>query len=510
MNRSRNPGRFVFWVILLALAFHVILALKAGLVADEAYYWTWSLHPALSYFDHPPMIAWVLWLSTHLFGTNRWGVRFPSLFVSVLIGLLLYRMAKEMFRDRWAGLWAVLLVTSTLLFSAGAFLITPDSIVIPFFLLALYSFWKAIDRNSDREMLLSGLWFGLGLLSKYTMVLLGPLLVLFLLLDPRGRSWFSRPSLWGAGGVALLLFTPVILWNSRHDWASFRFQWHHGMQAHQMAPLDGLSDYLGGQIGVMTPIVYLLILAAGAIAAVGLFRERSRPLLFLWLTSYPILLFFAYSSLKAKVEANWPVEGYLGAFLVTGALLTGWEVKPWLLRTALFGVGLGLFANLLVGLQVFWPLLPIDPRVDPTGRMAGFRTEDREIRALADGLPPEHRPAAWLVDGYSNASQLKFQEFGRTPVYEIHPKRPFRTTVLSETEARRLVGKPVLLIQNGPGGGFVRELEDRYGTTRFLGTLHIPRRGAKDQAPILEQDVFLIPAFRDGLSGEPPPPLRVF
>jgi hypothetical protein len=277
-----------------------------------------------------------------------------------------------------------------------------------------------------------------------------------------------------------------------------------------MAPLDGLSDYLGGQIGVMTPVVYLLILAAGAIAGVRLFRERSRPLLFLWLTSYPILLFFAYSSLKAKVEANWPVEGYLGAFLVTGALLTGWEVKPWLLRTALFGVGLGLFANLLVGLQVFWPLLPIDPRVDPTGRMAGFRTEDFEIRALAEGLPPDQRPAAWLVDGYSNASQLKFQEFGRTPVYEIHPKRPFRTTVLSETEARRLVGKPVLLIQNGPGGGFVREIEDRYGTTRFLGTLHIPRRGAKDQAPILEQDVFLIPAFRDGLSGEPPPPLRVF
>ncbi len=510
MNTVRQPGRLAFGILLAAFLFHAVLALKAGLVADEAYYWTWSLHPALSYFDHPPMIAWVLWLSTHLFGVNRWGIRFPSLLVSVLIGYFLYRMGKEIFRDRWAGLWAVLLITASLLFSAGAFLITPDSIVVLFFLLTLRSFYLAIDRDSDRSMILAGLWFGLGLLSKYTMVLLGPLLVLFLLLDRRARAWFGRPSLWLAGALAFLLFTPVILWNSRHGWASFRFQWHHGMQAHQMSPLSGLGDYLGGQLGVMTPIVYLLLLGAGVAAGIRLFRNPSRPLLFLWLTSYPILLFFAYSSLKAKVEANWPVEGYLGAFLLTGALLSEWEKRPWIRRTALAGVGLGIFGSLLVGLQIFWPVLPINPTVDPTGRMAGFRTEDREIRALEAALPPQSRPVAWLVDGYSNASLLKFHEYGRVPVYEIHPKRPFRTTVLTEEEARTLVGKPVLLIQNGPGGGFSQELEGRYGTPRFIGTLHISRRGASDPTPILEQDVYLIPSFRDGLAQEPPPYLKVF
>ncbi len=510
MNRVRQPGRVAFWVLLAAFLFHGCLALRAGLVADEAYYWSWSLHPALSYFDHPPMIAWILWLSTHLFGVNRWGIRFPSLLISVLIGSFLYGMAKEMFRDRWAGLWAVLLVSATLLFSAGAFLITPDSIVILFFLLTLRSFYRAIDRGSDRDMLMAGLWFGLGLLSKYTMVLLGPLLVVFLLLDRRARSWFGRASLWGAGALALLLFTPVILWNSRHHWASFRFQWHHGMEAHQMAPLSGLADYLGGQLGVMTPIVYILLVSAGVAGAIRLLRNPSRPFLFLWITSYPILLFFAYSSLKAKVEANWPVEGYLGAFLLTGAFLVEWDRIPWLRRTALAGIGLGFLGNLLTGIQVFWPILPINPTVDPTGRMAGFGTEDREIRALAAALPPGERPVAWLVDGYSNASLLKFHEYGRTPVYEIHPKRPFRTTVLSEAEARALVGKPVLLIQNGPDGGFYRELENRYGTPRLIGTLRIPRRGASDRKPILQQEVFLIPSFRDGLSREPPPYLKVF
>ncbi|EQD79156.1 glycosyl transferase family protein, partial [mine drainage metagenome] len=191
-------------------------------------------------------------------------------------------------------------------------------------------------------MVLAGLWFGLGLLSKYTMVLLGPLLLLYLLLAPRHRHWLRRPALYISALAAVLLFTPVILWNRSHDWASFRFQWHHGMEAHQFSPLFGLSDYIGGQTGVMTPVVYLILLAAAVWGVREIRRNRDTPILYFWITSYPILLFFAYSSLKAKVEANWPVEGYLGAFLVAGAMVSSWSFRPLLLRTAMAGVGLGL------------------------------------------------------------------------------------------------------------------------------------------------------------------------
>jgi len=510
MTWDKRPGRIVFWVILLAFLFHLLLALKAGVVADEAYYWSWSLHPRLSYFDHPPMIAWSLWVTTHLLGVNKLGIRILPLILSLLISLALYRMGKEILLDRWAGLWAVLLANASLLFSAGSFLVTPDTLVIFFFLMAVWHFYRAIERQSDWSMLGAGLWFGLGLLSKYTMVLLGPLLLVFLLLDPKGRAWFRKPSLWGAGLLSLLIFSPVIYWNSTHDWMSFRFQWHHGMQAHQMSPVAGFLDYLGSQIGVMTPIAYLFILAAGILIPVRFFKRMSRPLLYLWITSYPILLFFAYSSLKAKVEANWPVEGYLTAFLLTGALISALRFRPLLYNLAFFGVILGISASLLVGVQIFRPLIPVNPNVDPTGRMAGFGTEDRLIRALSETFPPGKKPVAWLVDGYSNASILKFMEYGRTPVYEIHPKRPFRTTVLTAEQARILVGKPVLLIQNGPKGGFVDELAGRYGKAEFLKTFLIPRKGAKDQAPIIETDILLIPSFRNGLSEEPPPVLKVF
>ncbi len=479
-------------------------------MADEAYYWSWSLHPQLSYFDHPPLIAWTLWATTHLMGTNRLAIRIVPLAISLFISVALYVLGKELLVDRWTGFWAVLLVNATLLFSAGAFLMTPDSIVVLFFLLATWSFYRAIDRGSDRAMLTTGVWFGLGLLSKYTMVLLGPPLLLFLLLDQKGRAWFRRPSLWGAAALALLIFSPVILWNRNHNWASFRFQWHHGMLAHQMTPLSGLMDYIGGQFGVITPIVYLLVIAAGVIVPFQLFRHYSRPLLYLWITSYPILLFFGYSSLKSKVEANWPVEGYVGAFLLTGALISFYRFRPFITGFALFGVGLGILASLIVGLQIFRPVIPIDPNVDPTGRMAGFGTEDLRIREIVRNLPPAQRPVAWVVDGYPNASILKFLEYGQTPVFQIHPKRPFRTTVISMKEADELVGKPVLLIQTGLRGGFADRLGGRFGKPLFLRTVLVARKGARDQSPIIESDVLLIPSFRNGLPLEPPPVLKVF
>ncbi len=510
MTLAKEPGKLVFVLASFFFLFHLVLAERAGLVADEAYYWIWSLAPKMSYFDHPPFIAWTIAFFTHIFGTDKLGIRMASLLISLALSFLLYEMGKESLKDRWAGAWAVLFVTSSLLFSAGAFLITPDSLVIFFFALTLWQFSRALEKNSGRSMVLAGLWFGLGLLSKYTMVLLGPLLLLYLLLSPRHRPWLWRPSLYISALAALLLFTPVILWNRAHDWASFRFQWHHGMEAHQFSPLAGLSDYFGGQTGVMTPIVYLLVLAAAVWGLREIRKNRDTPILYFWITSYPILLFFAYSSLKAKVEANWPVEGYLGAFLVAGAMVSSWSFRPLLLRVAVAGVALGLLSNLAVGVQIFRPIIPIDPNVDPTGRMAGFATEDREIRKVVAALPPSRRPVAWLVEGYPNTSLLKFFEYGRTPVYQIRAKRPFRTTLLPESEAERYVGHPVLLVQNGPHGGFAHEIGGTFGKSVYLGTILIPRRGARDQSPIIESDLYLIPSFRNGLSKLPAPFLKVF
>ena len=496
---KRPAGNLAIAIVVVSTAIHLLLAFGTELVADEAYYWTWALHPAAGYFDHPPLTAWILWVTTHLFGANRFSIRILPILSGVLLSWVLFQMAKSLFRDRWAGFWAVLLLNANILFAAGGFLMTPDTPQVMLYALTLWAFIRGVMEENKGFILLAGIFLGFGLLAKYTMILLPPLLFLFLLLSRSYRHWLRRPVLWVSLFLSLGIFLPDVFWNRAHHWVSFLFQWHHGMQAHQDKPLATFLDYLGGQILVLTPGLYLLLLWTGVVTFSRAFREKDPPVLFLWLTSYPVLLFFAYSSFKAKVEANWPVEGYLSAFVLTAAVLSERLDKSPTLRKWTWGsIGLAVFMILVVTTQALYPVLPINPKVDGTGRLHGMRRMDVRIRAIADRLPPDERPVAWVVDGYQNASELKFQEYGRLPVYHIHPRRKFRTDVLTPAEARSLEGKPVLLIQNGPLGGFYKELGDRWGPARYLGTIGVPRRWARSHVPVYQVDVYLIRPFQDG------------
>jgi hypothetical protein len=498
---KKQPGNLAILVTMAGLAIHTILAFSTGLAADEAYYWTWSLNPATGYFDHPPLTGWILWATTHLFGVNRFAIRIFPLLSGVVLSFLLYQMAKSIGRDRWAGFWTVVLINANILFAAGGFLITPDTPQVLFYLATVWAFYWGLQKESGTWMLLAGIFFGLGLMTKYTMVLLGPLLLLYLLLVPEYRHWLKRPILWIALVTSILIFLPDILWNRDHHWVSYLFQWHHGMGAHQATPLSTFLEYLGGQLLVISPGIYLIVLWAGTVTVPLIWRARPPGLTLLWMTSYPVLLFFSYSSLKARVEANWPVEGYLTAFVLTGIFISErFERSAAWNRLTLGSAAIGGLMVLVVFSQALYPILPIDPRVDGTGRVHGMISMDREIRKVIANLGPREKPVAWVVDGYQNAAGLKFLEYGKTPVYQIHPKRPYRTSKITSDEARSLIGKPVLLVQNGPGGGFYRELEGVWGTPKFLTTLSIPRKWASSSVPVYEVDIFLIPSFRDGFS----------
>ncbi len=501
MLLRRQPGQLAILVTLAGTLIHAILAFSTGLVADEAYYWSWSLHPQMGYFDHPPMTGWLLWITTHLLGTNRLAIRILPLLSGPILSYFMYQLAKNISRDRWAGFWAVILLNANILFAAGGFLMTPDTPQVLFYILTVWAFYQGMQEGSGRWVLVAGVFFGLGLLSKYTMVLLAPLLFLFLILSPDYRFWLRKPALWLSLGVSGVIFLPDIYWNSQHQWVSFLFQWHHGMQSHQDTPLATFLDYLGGQTLMLSPGIYLILIWVGATTLPGILKTRRPGPLFLWMTSYPVLLFFAYSSFKSKVEANWPVEGYLSAFVLTGIYLSERiDISRVWKRITQWSLGMGFLMILVVFAQALYPILPINPRVDGTGRLHGMESMDRKIHQEIDRLPSGKRPVAWVVDGYQNAAQLKFLEYGRTPVYHIKPQRHFRTTKITRAEADSLKGKPVLLIQNGPKGGFYKELGNRWGIPQYLSTLQIPRRWAHSQEPVYQVDLFLIPAFRNGFS----------
>ncbi|WP_317536728.1 glycosyltransferase family 39 protein [Nitrosomonas sp. Is37] len=216
--RETTIGIIVFIILL-----RLIYLGQAQLIPDEAYYWVYAQHMDLSFFDHPPMVAWLIWLGTSIFGDNEFGVRISAFVCGLITMGYLYALACNLY-DKSTGLRTLLLLAVLPFSFVTGMLMTADASLIAAWAATLYYMERALIAGRSSAWLGMGITFGLGLLSKYTIGLLGVTALLFVILDPTARRWMQRPHPYLAAILALLLFTPVIIWNVQHDWASFSFQ----------------------------------------------------------------------------------------------------------------------------------------------------------------------------------------------------------------------------------------------------------------------------------------------
>lgn len=216
--RVASLGILVF-IILLRLVYMGL----AELIPDEAYYWQYSQHMDLSFFDHPPMVAWLIWLGTTIFGHNEFGVRIGAFICGLVAMGYLYALARNLYDKTTAMVTVLLLAVLPLGFATGL-VITTDAPLIAAWAATLYYMERALLGGSRLAWLGMGVAFGLGLLSKYTLGLLGIAALIYVMVDPIARQWMKRPHPYLAALLALLIFSPVIIWNYENDWASFAFQ----------------------------------------------------------------------------------------------------------------------------------------------------------------------------------------------------------------------------------------------------------------------------------------------
>ena len=210
-------------VVAFSLMLRLIYLGQAQLIPDEAYYWNYAQHMELSFLDHPPMVAWLIWLGTTVLGNNEFGVRIGAFLCGLVTMGYLYALARNLY-DKSTAMRALLLLAVLPITFASGILMTPDAPLIAAWAATLYYMERALVAGHSSAWLGMGVAFGLGLLSKYTLGLLGVAALLFVILDPAARRWMRRPHPYLAAALALLLFSPVIIWNSDHQWASFLFQ----------------------------------------------------------------------------------------------------------------------------------------------------------------------------------------------------------------------------------------------------------------------------------------------
>src|SRR5256885_2990398 len=155
-------------------AMRLIYAGVIELRTDEAYYWTWSKESALSFLDHPPMIAWFIRFGTAIFGDTNLGVRFAGVLAMLATQLLLADIVRRVTHDVRAVVFVLLMPEAALYYGLLMAKVSPDTALIPFALAMIWALVRLTESRDGRWWLAAGFFGGLALLSKFTAVMLAP------------------------------------------------------------------------------------------------------------------------------------------------------------------------------------------------------------------------------------------------------------------------------------------------------------------------------------------------
>jgi 4-amino-4-deoxy-L-arabinose transferase-like glycosyltransferase len=426
-----SPAAALAAVVAATLLVRLVFSALAPLTEDEAYYRLWSLRPAFGYFDHPPMIAWWIWLGRHLVGDNAIGVRLLPSLGTALTSLAVFDLARQAgFSDRVgarAGIW----LNATLLIGLGGALAVPDVPNALFWTLTLCAGFRAV-RGHGAWWLAAGAAAGLACLSKYSALFLAPGVLVWLLLAPEGRRALRTPWPWLAAIIAGAVFAPNVLWNAAHGWATF-FKQFGRVRASSFAP-GYLAKLVLDQFLLLNPLIAIFV---------GL-AVRRRVAWRLLAVGAPFVAYLVVHSLHDAVQGQWPVPLYPLAVIAAAAVADRATGSLGRVRTAAPWVGFAICAVALVFIT-----LPSDgglPIRDPARSFRdwpGFFDAVERARAQSG--------AAWVgAPTYGIAAQLASSPRIHAPAVEIYERE--RATFETPKE-RADFTRPGLVIVPGRGSG---------------------------------------------------------
>ena len=359
--------RLFILLVLLPFVVHIAFYYSLPLHPDEAYYWSMSQEPSLSYFHHGPLVAWLL-IPLSWFGEiSAIKIRLLATLFLVLSGLVLTRLLMLIIRDHIKNDTnndiknnslithkSIILFAYTLLISPATLLIgtiwTHDSPLMLFLSLCMLSFYhayngKAKSSSAFKHWIICGIWFGLALLSKYSAVLWGGSAFLLLLTTVNGRRHLVTPAPWIAMVISFIFCLPMIIWNAMNEWVGFIFH-----LSHLAGNIGGVRDYksnphlfIGGLIIVVGPAVTFTLIRMGLLTISKKIRANTNlivfiayiPLLFLFVVSFfndvylnwiaftgllMLMLFSIYNYQLTKFATSLRYIHYVSQILVTGLL----------------------------------------------------------------------------------------------------------------------------------------------------------------------------------------------
>jgi 4-amino-4-deoxy-L-arabinose transferase-like glycosyltransferase len=351
----------------------------ADLYPDEAQYWFWAQHPALGYYSKPPLVAWLIALTTGLSGDSEFAIRLSAPLLHAGTAVFVYAIGTRLYDSR-VGLWSALVYASLPGASISAFIISTDAPLLLFWAAALYAFIRAREDGGSGWWFAVGVACGLGLLTKYAMAYWIFSALGYVLVFRAERRHFA--SLSAAIGVALLIYSPNFWWNWSNGFVSYvHVKDNAGLDEPLFHP-DAILEFFGSQFAVFGPLLFagLIVLTSSPHT---LAEPRAR---LLGAFALPTLAMMLVVSLLSRANANWAAPAFVSAtvLVVAWALHRGWR------KLVIFSIALHLVAVALLftgrdSLAAFGVGLPA--KYDPLSRLRGWRELGTAVGAALTSHP---------------------------------------------------------------------------------------------------------------------------
>jgi hypothetical protein len=391
------------------------------LLGSEAYFWLWSKHLDICYLTKGPFIAWVIAVSTSLFGETEWGVRFFSVVLAAGSAIGLFLLTRRLFSPR-AGFYAVVVYLLSPLATLSGVFMTVDPLGLFFWIWAAYTFWLARSSNKASWWALTGLLVGLGLLSKYINLLQLACFLLFCLLSTTDRLHLRRRSFWLMFLPVLLCSIPIIAWNHRYDWVGMTFALDRGkalVAETSFSHLAGLGQFVLDHSLVFSPLLALTMLVLLFRAGWRHLRKSGQQVvpyrvewLFLLSLLIPPLLFFL---VDGWLQTRWPIgvllcgiPGFMALAAVWTNSRTGRLTREWLKIVVVVS---GLMTAHLYAIVWFGP--PFSLPSDAIRHVQGSRHFALEVSRLQKSCGANYI----VANRYPTASLLSFYMPDQPTVY---------------------------------------------------------------------------------------------
>ena len=438
----------------------------ADLYPDEAQYWLWSLHPDWGYYSKPPVVAWLIALTTYALGDNEAAIRLSAPLLHFATALVIFHIAKRLFDSR-TGFWSALAYITLPGASVSAVLISTDAPLLLCWAAALYAFIRAREEGGGLWWYAVGAAAGLGLLSKYAMVywLVSGLLYLLLFRDERRHlAGYGK-----AAFLALLIYLPNFFWNLGHGFVSYRHTEEnaasHGSLIHPM----NFVEFFLSQFGVFGPVFAAVLLLLALTMRKNL---APRPAALLAVFALPTLAMMLVVSFISHAQPNWSAPAYVSAVVL---------VVAWLLhhgRRAVVAASIGLnVAIAVVGFtahdaaQALGYNLP--GRFDPLHRLRGWHQLGLAVSQIMDS----HPGALLLCDEREDMAILTYYVFPHPFVALKWNGESGRVNDQFDLEAdpQSFIGKDFVLVSHHPDN--IQRIIDRFDSAGPVDHVTIPLGG---------------------------------